>query len=197
MQILGTKFDKHVGGTGTFAQVSEGYAKHLDYKHPLSTRAHPADQSGGMNPAGNVVCVDGIYGANPRLAAAKSRDAAAVHPINGAKIALAEWPTYGRIRSIKVRASKAAEVTTGANPDYFSGAAAAAFPAYTLHAVDPNDPTFTPIPLLNADGELSLQAIAFGCNYRKDPLVIQATLGGAVVADSLLAVFCEFVVPFY
>lgn len=210
MQISGSRFDQHVAATGTprYRNVSEGFAKHLPYEHPFSTRKHPMDQSANMIPAGVVFCCDGVFAAKPRNAAVMSRNGNVSDlPLSGEIIAMAEWPTYARIRDIRVIASKA---TSGAdfnplsaNLDYFDANTAAAFPAFTLRAVDPNDSTFVPIPLLDnntiATGvvvqQLSLAAIAYGKNRRKDPLIIEALLGGNVVANSLLAVYCEFVIP--
>lgn len=198
MQIVNAKFDKHVAASGDarYRHVSEGFAKHLQAAHPFSTKTSPADQSGGMIPAGVVFCCDGIFAAKPRNAAVKARNGGTDdYPANGEIIAMCEWPTSGRIRNIRAVTSLAAENPLSANTAYFDANTAATFPAFTLRAADPNDPSFTPIPLLDADGQLSLAAIAFGVNRRKDPLIIECVLGGAVVANSLLAVYAEFVIP--
>lgn len=210
MDILNANFDQHVANTGTpiYRHVSEGFAKHLAFEHMFSTKRSPADQSGGQNPSGAVFCVDGIFAAKPRNVALKLKNGNVDdYPVNGERIAMCEWPTQARIRGIRVIAS---QVTAGAafnplsaNLDYFDANTAAAFPAFTLRAVDPNDSTFVPIPLLDANTlsagnviqQLSLAAIAFGINRRANPLIIEALLGGNVVNNSLLAVYAEFVKP--
>jgi hypothetical protein len=210
MQIVNAKFDQHVAASGTprYRHVSEGFAKHLEYPHLFSTKLSPADQSGGMIPAGVVFCCDGVFAAKARNAALKLKNGGADdYPLNTEVIAMCEWPTQARIHNIRVIASKATSGAAfnplSANLSYFDANTAAAFPAFTLRAADPNDPTFTPIPLLDTNEisagvnvtQLSLAAIAFGVNRRKDPLIIEALLGGNVVANSLLAVYAEFVIP--
>jgi hypothetical protein len=210
MDITNSKFDQHVAASGAprYRHVSEGFAKLLRPENIFSTKTSPADMSGGQSPSGVVFCVDGLFGAKPRNAALKARNGGVDdYPATGEVIAMCEWPTLSRIRDIRVIASKA---TLGAafNPlsadlDYFDANTAAAFPAFTLRAVDPNDSTFVPIPLLDdntiATGvvvqQLSLAAIAYGINRRKDPLIIEVLLAGAVVPNSLLAVYASFVKP--
>lgn len=203
MQINNSVFAGMVGAVVAsgvrYTQIAEGFAKHLPYTHSHTSQNHAKDQSSGMIPAGVVFCVDGIYGAKPRNAALMKRNGGVSdHPANGERIAMAEWPTQARIRNVRVVASQATFNPGSVNPDYFSPNTAAAFPAFTLQAVDPLDPSFV-VPLLDTDADgvktLSLAAIAFGVNRRKHPLIIEAVLGGAVVDNSLLAVYCEFVIP--
>jgi hypothetical protein len=208
MKILNDKFAKHVAASGArFRHVSENYAKHLPYQHPFSSRRHAQDQADGMLGYGTIIASDGYFVANERAAqyAAKNGGALA-YPASGTTIAICEWPTQTRIRDVRVFATTAAMDPDSANTAYFPADTAAAFPAFTLQAVDPNDPTFTPIPLMSnqviAVGSesaniprISLAALAFGINRRRDPLVIEAVLGGNVVANSGLFVFCEFVSP--
>lgn len=214
MQIVNGKFDQHVANTGTprYHHVSEGFAKHLAYPHTFSTKLSPADQSAGMNPSGVVFCVDGIFSAKARNTALKLKNGNVDdYPASGQRIAMCEWPTSARIRNIRVVASKAAMDPGEFNTAYFDADTAAAFPAFTLQAADPNDAGFTPIPLLDTNSttltdsgsdtvvssvlQLSLAAIAYGVNRRKDPLIIECVLSGNVVANSLLAVYAEFVIP--
>lgn len=214
MQIVNAKFDQHVANTGSprYRHVSEGFAKHLAFPHMFSTKLSPADQSGGMIPAGVVFACDGVFSAKARNAALKAKNGGTDdYPLSGEIIAMCEWPTQARIRNIRVVASQAAMDPDSANLSYFDADTAAAFPTFTLRAVDPNDASFVPIPLLDnfsttyTDSatntvavpvrQLSLAAIAFGVNRRKDPLIIEALLGGNVVANSLLAVYAEFVIP--
>lgn len=202
MQITNSRFDQHVAASGTarYRHVSEAFAKHLAAEHPFSTKRHPHDQSDGMIPSGVAFVNDGVFAAKARNAAVREKNGAVDDfPANGEIIAMTEWPTAARIRDVRVVASEAAMDPGSFNTAYFDADTAAAFPAFTLQANDPNDPTFTPIPLLdtNADGtsQLSLAAIAYGVNRRGAPLVIECVLGGAVVNNSLLAVFCEFVIP--
>jgi hypothetical protein len=214
MQIVNAKFEQHVANAGTprYRHVSEGFAKHLPAPHMFSTKLSPADQSGGQNPAAVVFACDGVFSAKARNTALKLKNGNVDdYPANGEIIAMCEWPTQARIRGIRVVVSKAAMDPDSANLAYFDADTAAAFPAFTLRAVDPNDATFVPIPLLDTNSttltdsgadtvavtfqQLSLAAIAFGVNRRKDPLIIEALLGGAVVANSLLAVYADFVIP--
>lgn len=200
MQITNSRFDQHVAASGSarYRHVSEGFAKHLEFPHPFSTKLSPADQSGGMIPAGVVFCCDGVFSAKARATAVRTKaggTGSLVYPASGERIAMAEWPTYARIRGVRMKRSLATQNPLSANLNYFDANTAADFPAVTLQAVDPNDASFTPIPLLDADGFLSLAAIAYGVNRRANPLIIEAVLGGNVVANSLLAVNCEFVIP--
>lgn len=206
MQIVNGKFDQHVANTGNprYHHVSEGFAKHLAFPHTFSTKLSPADQSAGMNPSGVVFCVDGIFSAKARNNALKLKNGNVDdYPASGQRIAMCEWPTSARIRGIRVVASKADMDPGEFNTAYFDADTAAAFPAFTLQAADPNDPDFTPIPLLDSNTiatdvvvqQLSLAAIAYGVNRRKDPLIIECVLGGNVVANSLLAVYADFVIP--
>jgi len=210
MQISNSKFEQHVAATGTprYRHVAEGFAKHLPVEHLFSTKLHPQDQSANMIPAGVVFCNDGVFAAKARNAAVKAKNGGTDdYPASGEIIAMAEWPTSARIRGIRAVVSKA---TAGANFNplsqnlsYFDANTAAAFPAFTLQANDPNDPTFVPIPLLDnltsgTDAiipQLSLAAIAYGVNRRNSPLIIECVLGGNVVANSLLAVMVEYVIP--
>lgn len=211
MQISNSRFEQHVADTGAgvrYRHVSEGFAKHLPMPHMFSTKIHPQDQSANQIPAGVVFCNDGMFSAKARNTALKLKNGNVDdYPANGERIAMCEWPTEARIHNIRVIASKA---TSGAafnpgsfNLSYFDAATAAAFPAFTLQAMDPNDSTFTPIPLLddntlsagNVIQQLSLAALAYGINKRKDPLIIEAVLGGNVVANSMLYVAAEFVIP--
>lgn len=210
MDISNSRFDALVANTGTprYRHVSEGFAKHLSFPHMFSTKMSPADQSGGMNPSGVAFCVDGIFSAKARNLALKAKNGNVDdYPASTEIIAMSEWPTQSRIRNIRFVASKAtasANFNPGSfNTTYFDANTAAAFPAFTLQANDPNDSTFTPIPLLDlfTNGtdavipQLSLAALAYGFNRRKDPLIIECVLGGNVVANSFLAVFCEFIKP--
>lgn len=215
MQITNGKFDDHVANAGAsirYRHVSEGFAKHLAYPHMFSTKLSPADQSGGQNPSGAVFCVDGIFSAKARNAALMAKNGnVSDYPSSGEIIAMCEWPTQARIRNVRFIASQAAMDPGEFNLNYFDADTAAAFPAFTLQANDPNDDDFDPIPLLdtrsttftddNTDEvivttqQLSLAAIAYGINRRKDPLIIECVLGGNVVANSLLAVYAEFVIP--
>jgi hypothetical protein len=201
------------GAAAPYRHVSEGFAKHLPYQHPFSTKKHPADQADGMMPEGVVICSDNYFFANERNAAVRERNGGVDDfPANGEKIAMGEWPTQSRIRNIRFRATTAAlnpgaGATTSFNPTYFPGATVAAFPAFTLQANDPTDPSFVPIPLLDNNvftdsatntlniPTLSLQAMIYGVNRRAKPLIIECVLGGNVVANSGLAVFAEFVKP--
>lgn len=209
MQIPNTRFEHHVANTGTarYRHVSEAFAKHLPPEHMFSTKRHPGDQSANMIPSGVAFVVDGVFAAKARNAAVMAKNGNVSDlPANGERIAMCEWPTSARIRDVRTIVSTAALDPGSFNTAYFDADTAAAFPAFTLQATDPNDPTFTPIPLLDtvtvAVGtesftrqQLSLAAIAYGVNRRKDPLIIEAVLGGNVVANSLLAVFTEFVIP--
>lgn len=210
MQIPNSSFEQHVANSGAarYRHVAEGFAKHLPFPHMFSTKIHPQDQSANMIPAGVVFCNDGVFSAKARNNALKLKNGNVDdYPANGEIIAMCEWPTAARIRDIRAVVSKAtasANFNPGSfNTTYFDANTAAAFPAFTLQANDPNDPTFTPIPLLDnltsgTDAiipQLSLAAIAYGVNRRDKPLIIECVLGGNVVANSLLAVFAEFVIP--
>lgn len=210
MQIVNHRFEQHVANTGTprYRHVSDGFAKHLPYPHMFSTKNHPQDQSANMYPAGVVFCNDGTFFAKARNAALKLKNGNVDdYPASGEIIALCEWPTESRIHGIRVIASKAtsgADFNPGSfNLSNFDAATAAAFPAFTLQANDPNDPSFTPIPLLDTNTvaagvlipQLSLAAQSYGVNKRKDPLIIEAVLGGNVVANSSLCVYVEYVMP--
>lgn len=209
--IKNALFDKHVAlaaASPKFENVSEHMAKHLTKGHPFSTKRWPHDQADGMLGSGIIVANDGYFMANERaLAYQEANGGALAYNGSGDVIALCEWPTMGRIRSIRYMATTAAYDPDDVNNAYFPNNTAAAFPSFTLQAVDPNDASFVAIPLLQnrvfTDSgtdtinfpELSLAAIAYGVNRRKDPLIIQATLGGSVVANSGLVVWCDFVVP--
>jgi hypothetical protein len=214
MQIVNAKFDQHVANTGDprYRHVAEGFAKHLEFPHMFSTKLSPADQSGGMIPAGVVFCNDGVFASKPRNAALMAKNGnVSDYPSSGEIIAMSEWPTQARIRGITVVASSATDDPLEANLNYFDADTAAAFPAFTLQANDPNDPDFVPIPLLDTvtteltdsgtdtvdvtNQRLSLAAIAFGVNRRKNPLIIECVLGGDVVANCLLAVYIDYVIP--
>jgi len=216
MQISNSRFEQHVAASGTprYRHVSEGFAKHLPYQHPYSTRFNPQDQSDGMIPSGVCFVVDGVFAAKARNAAFKAKNGGADDfPANGERIAMIEWPTSARIRDIRIIASTAAMNPGSFNLNYFDADTAAAFPTFTLQAMDPNDSSFTPIPLLDTVSttvnvespgsgtviitrqQLSLAALAYGVNRRKDPLIIEAVLGGNVVNNSLLYVAGEFVIP--
>lgn len=210
MQIPNSRFEQHVADSGSarYRHVAEGFAKHLPMPHLFSTKIHPQDQSANMIPAGVVFCNDAVFSAKARNNAVRAKNGGVDdYPQNAERIAMCEWPTEARIRGIRVIASKAtsgSDFNPGSfNLSYFDANTAAAFPAFTLQAMDPNDSTFTPIPLLDNNTisagvvvqQLSLAAIAYGVNKRKDPLIIEAVLGGNVVANSLLAVMAEFVIP--
>lgn len=198
MDILNSSFEQHVAASGTprYRHVSEGFAKHLSFPHAFSTKNSPADQSGGQSPSGVVFSVDGIFAAKARNTAVKLKNGNVDdYPATAEIIAMCEWPTACHIRDIRVKASLAAQNPLSANLNYFDANTAATFPAFTLQANDPNDSTFVPIPLQDADGKLSLAAIAYGINRRANPLIIECVLGGPVVANSLLAVYAEFVKP--
>lgn len=198
MQISNSKFEQHVAASGTprYRHVAEGFAKHLPVEHLFSTKLHPQDQSANMIPAGVVFCNDGVFSAKARNAALKAKNGGTDdYPASGEIIAMAEWPTSARIRRVTVKASVSTQNPLSANLSYFDANTAANFPAYTLQANDPNDPTFVPFPLLDADGAISLAAIAYGVNRRNSPLIIECVLGGNVVANSLLAVMVEYVIP--
>lgn len=209
--IKNALFDKHVALAATspkFENVSEHMAKHLTKGHAFSTKRWPHDQADGMLGSGIIVANDGYFMANERaLSYQEANGGVLTYNVSGDVIAMCEWPTMGRIRSIRYMATTAAYDPDSANNAYFPDDTSAAFPAFTLQAVDPNDATFTPIPLLHnrvfTDSaanttnvpELSLAAIAYGVNRRKDPLIIQCTLAGTVVANSGLVVWADFVVP--
>lgn len=195
-------------GTATFRHVSEGFAKHLDYKHTFSTRRHPVDQSGGMMPSGSAMVMDAYFVANERANtfAAKNGGAAA-YPLASQVIAMMEWPTLARIHSLRAFATEATTpVGTDANNrnGYFSATPAAAFPAFGITAFDPLDASFTPINLLLAADQATYrggvnipiwEAFAFGVNRRPDPLIIAVTPTANVVANSGLVLIAEFVKP--
>lgn len=212
-----SKFDKHVTGIANsdpaataFQNVSSGFAKHLDYNHPFSSRVHAQDQSDGRIPAGVLFANDAYFVANSRASDYQEKNGGALaYPVNGDTIALCEWPTNSRIHGIRAIPTTAAMDPGSFNLEYFPAGTAAAFPAFTLVAMDPNDPGFTPIPLLETVTEtltdsdsdtvdvtrqqISLAALSYGINRRRDPLVIAAVLGGNVVANSGLFVLAEFV----
>lgn len=203
MKILNDKFDKLVAtATTRYRHVSENFAKHLRYQHPFSTRRHAQDQADGMLGYGTLVACDGYFFAKERAGSYASKNGTAVaYPASGDIIALCEWPTWGRIHDLHVYASDTGAngtVVGTANTAYFDANTSAAFPAFTLQANDPNDPTFTPIPLRETVGgvtRLSMAALAYGINKRRDPLIIEAVLGGNVVANSGLVVRAEFAMP--
>ena len=222
MKINNDRFAPLVAASGAgapYRHVSEGFAKHLPYQHPYSTKRHPVDQAHGMMPEGVVICSDGYFFANERIAAYQAKNGgAADYPANGEVIALCEWPTYARIRSVLAIPTLAtmdpgSGTVDSFNTTYFPTDTVAAFPAFTLRVNDPNDADFVPIPLLDtitttfnvaAPGsgtvdvtrqQLSLAAMIYGFNTRPDPLIIECVLGGNVVANSGLALFCEFVKP--
>lgn len=216
MQVNNDRFASKVAVSGgTFEHVSENFAKHLPYQHAFSTKRHPVDQADGVLAQGIVICNDGVFIANERIASYIAKNGgSADYPASGEVIAMCEWPTKARIRDLHVYATTGNEDPEDWNTNYFTEDTAAAFPAFTLSAIDPEDTSFE-IPLLEdftqtftddngvSGGDdvdvvtqrLSLQARAFGVNRRRNPLIISATLGGSVVADSALFVYAEFVIP--
>lgn len=209
MKIVNAKFAPLVAVTGqTYEHVSENFAKHLPYQHAFSTKLHGQDQADGMLGYGSIIACDGYFVTNERIAARVAKSGlAADYPVSGETIAMCEWPTQTRIRDVRVFATTAANDPDSTNTAYFPADTAAAWPAYTLQANDPNDPTFTPIPLMSnyvaTDSgtdtvpipRISLAALSYGINRRRDPLIIECVLAGTVVANSGLFVFCEFVSP--
>lgn len=192
---------------GIYEHVSENFAKHLPYQHPFSTKRHPVDQADGMLSSGCLVCNDGMFIANERIASYIAKNGgSADYPGNGETIAMCEWPTQGRIRDLRYFATTTENDPDSYNTGYFAADTDAAFPSFTLVALDPADPDFR-LPLIDTKTEtdsasatfarpkLSLQALTFGVNRRKNPLIIAAELAGSVVANSGLWVFAEFVVP--
>lgn len=210
--INNDKFQQHVktvaAGTAAFRHVSEGFAKHLPPTHAFSTRRHPMDQSGGMMPSGQVFANDAYFMALERATnfAAKNGGALA-YPLAAQQIAMMEWPTAARIRGIRAFATEATTIVGAvvANREqYFSATPAAAFPAFALIALDPNDSTFTPINLLitgdsanfrNGQNIPAWEAFAYGVNRRKNPLIIACVPTANVVANSGIALFAEFIKP--
>lgn len=212
MQVNNQTFAEKVAVSGgTFEHVSENFAKHLPYQHAFSTKRHPVDQADGQLAQSQVICNDGVFIANERIASFIAKNGgSADYPASGEVIAMCEWPTKARIIDIRAYATRAENDPEDWNTNYFTEDTAAAFPAFTLSAIDPFDVSFE-IPLLqdktvtftddNSDDvdvvtqELSLQALSYGVNRRRHPLIISATLGGSVVADSALFVFATFAIP--
>lgn len=203
MKILNDKFDKLVAtATTRYRHVSENFAKHLRYQHPFSSRKHAQDQADGMLGYGTLVAVDGYFMAKERAAQYAAKNGTAVaYPASGDIIPLCEWPTWGRIHDLHVYTTDTTAngtVVGSFNTAYFDANTSAAFPAFTLQANDPNDSTFTPIPLretVATNTRLSFAALSYGINKRRDPLIIECVLGGNVVANSGIVVRAEFAMP--
>lgn len=212
MKLSNNIFSSLVAVSGaTFEHVSENFAKHLPYQHPFSTKLNPRDQVAAQLSESVVICETGIFIAKERIASYIAKNGgSADYPVSGEKIALCEWPTNGRIIGIEYYATTGDEDPEDYNTNYFTADTAAAFPGFTLSAIDPKDTTFE-LPLLedytetltdsNTDTvdvvtpRLSLQARAHGINRLSHPLVIAATLTGTVVDNSALFVNAYFAVP--
>lgn len=176
-----------------YRHVSEHLARHLQRNHAYSTKRWPHDQADAMLGSAQIQCNDAYFFVNER-----TQGLAATSLVATNVVALAEWPTMGRIRGIRLRQSVAADVVSNPsrNTAYMPNGASAIFPVVTaLRAADPTDASFTPIPLLDPNGDLHVDAIMYGVNRRSNPLIIEAVMSGAPPANSWLYLRTEFALP--
>lgn len=192
--IKNTIFAALVATAATYYRhVSEHLARHLPMGHAYSTKRWPHDQADAMLGSAIIQCNDAYFFTNER-----TKGLAATSLVATNVVALAEWPTMGRIREIKLRLSAAADVVSNPsrNTAYMPNGASAVFPVLTaLRASDPADPSFTPIPLLDANGDLHVDAITYGVNRRPNPLIIEAVMSAAPPANSWLYLRTSFALP--
>lgn len=193
-----------VASTSTpYRHVSEFISKALMKGHPFSSKRWPHDQGDGQFERGNVFCQDGEFWQKERALNTPAGYAALAA---NDEILMSEWPSFARLRSVRIRRTVAAAadnpgVTT--NPQVLkymdSNANPAAFPTFDIIAKDPSDPSFTPIVIATVgtvtDGFVPINpiALAYGINRRKQPLEISIKVAGAVPANSGCVLFCDFV----
>lgn len=190
--IKNTIFSQLVATTGTYYRhVSEHLARHLPRGHAYSTKRWPHDQADGMLGSAQIQCNDAYFFTNERQTGLAAGSLVATNVV-----ALAEWPVMGRIREARFRQSVAADVSTGRNTAYLPAGASAIFPLVTtLRVADPADSTFTPFALLDANGDLSVDAITFGVNRRPNPLIIEMVMSAAPPANSWAYLRTSFALP--
>lgn len=200
MSLNSRIMDGLVGAAKTYRGASLHVHKALPQNHEMGSKRWPSDLSTGNYAAGNVVCQDAFFSAK------FDQDN---HPTPGTaiadneKILMGFWEPGARLRSVEFKKTVAwstpadqsdADYFANVEAEYFTEAAVAAFPPFTLWAEHPTNSAFKPFLLIteaettgagNEEGVIRpLSALAYGANKEREPLLIVAQARGAVPDES-------------